>query len=946
MFFSRFPIVVWFVIIAIITSASVSYYTYYNVFYNQTEEIKKSELSRINQRMIQLQGTVNDFYRRHDYNAIHREVSRLSSDPTMGLIAITDEHGEIKYSSLIEHRNVTVKDIPEIYEAIEKRGEKNSLSQIEITNHESTIIGLYPLDYILHKTNDSFHSYLFARFNLAHTLKVLHYRQQQELIQTTLIHFTLLLGGFLLLYLSMKNRIASIINGIRHFSDGDYDSRIKLTGIDEFSKISNGFDAMAIKLQSQNRNLIDLTEQLKKQHQELAYQEKDLRITLNSIGDAVITTDAKGNITRMNPVAEQLTHWSLKDASGLPLKKIFPIIDATTREPIENPVEKVLATGETVYLSNHTTLIAKDGTEYQISDSAAPIRDGDGNILGMVLIFNDVSETYQLRSNVNKQLARFKELSNLALTLTGSPQDSFDKICELIVQLLEVKVVCLSEIRGDELYFLSVYADGQIYRNSGHCDLSITPCSTVKSDKDIRIYQHVAELFPEAAFLKDNEAFSYCGFPAMDSSGKVLAVTCLLDDKPHEFTEEDQDLLRIFGQRIGLELEHEQIQRKLTKKDEQLRLSQKMDALGKLTGGVAHDYNNMLGVIIGYAELLKNALSEQPKLFKYAHEVIHAGERSSKLTKKLLAFSRQKTPESDRVDINVLLKNQQHMLEKTLTVRIKLAFDLANDLWPVWLDASDTEDAILNMCINAMHAIEDNGQLTIRTSNEHFSEVDAQSLSLAAGDYVALSITDTGSGMDEVTKEKIFDPFYSTKGDKGTGLGLSQVYSFVGRSNGEIKVYTELDHGTQFTLYFPRYNKNRRVDPSTQDIQPSEFGGDESILIVDDESALLGLTCEILQQRGYNTHSAEGGKQALRILENESIDLLISDIVMPEMDGFQLISIVQEKYPTVKIQLASGFVDDRHADTVDDSLRNNLLLKPFNSRTLLQRVRVLLDEKT
>jgi GAF domain-containing protein len=205
----------------------------------------------------------------------------------------------------------------------------------------------------------------------------------------------------------------------------------------------------------------------------------------------------------------------------------------------------------------------------------------------------------------NQQLARFKKLSNLALTLTGSPQDVFNNVSKLIGELLDVKVVCLSEVRGDELHFLSVYVDGQMFTNAGHCDLSITPCATVELDKDIRIYEQVSELFPEADFLKSHDAFSYCGFPALNSNGSVVAVTCLLDDKPHEFTEEDQDLLRIFGQRIGLELERVEIQDKLKKQEEQLRLSQKMEALGKLTGGIAHDYNNMLGVITGYAEILE-----------------------------------------------------------------------------------------------------------------------------------------------------------------------------------------------------------------------------------------------------------------------------------------------------------------------------------------------------
>ena len=285
------------------------------------------------------------------------------------------------------------------------------------------------------------------------------------------------------------------------------------------------------------------------------------------------------------------------------------------------------------------------------------------------------------------------------------------------------------------------------------------------------------------------------------------------------------------------------------------------------------------------------------------------------------------------------------MLEKTLTARIQLMFNLADDLWPIWVDGGDLEDAIINISINAMHAIESNGQLTVRTYNEQVSAPDAELLDLDAGDYVVLSITDTGCGMDETTKEKIFDPFYSTKGEQGTGLGLSQVYGFVERSGGTIKVYSELGKGTRFVLYFPRYQESDRDEQSEQYQHVTDIRGNESILVVDDEPALLDLNCEALSQQNYNVFCAESAKQALDILEHESIDLLLSDVIMPEMDGYQLASIVQEKYPAIKIQLVSGFSDDRHLNRVDDSLHQTLLRKPLNSKKLLQRIRMLLDDQ-
>jgi len=378
--------------------------------------------------------------------------------------------------------------------------------------------------------------------------------------------------------------------------------------------------------------------------------------------------------------------------------------------------------------------------------------------------------------------------------------------------------------------------------------------------------------------------------------------------------------------------------------EEKLRRSQKMEALGKLTGGIAHDYNNMLGIIMGYAELVEEQVKDQPELAEFVNEIYHAGKRGANLTQKLLSFSRQKSSDADMLDINAVLHEQQHMLEKTLTARITLKLELAEDLWRVWLDRNDLEDSIINMSINAMHAIEGNGKLTIETRNEIITKIDAESLQIEPGDYILLSITDTGTGMDQLTKEKIFDPFYSTKGEKGTGLGLSQVYGFVERSHGSIQVYSELGHGTRLTLYFPRDLEGENEEYSEEINNEIKLTGTETILIVDDEPALVKLSFTILTKAGYHVITAGSAKEALEILEHESksVDVLLSDVIMPDMDGYQLAAIVIKKYPNIKIQMASGFSDDRHLDIIDDNFREALLNKPYHSTALLKRIRELL----
>jgi len=380
--------------------------------------------------------------------------------------------------------------------------------------------------------------------------------------------------------------------------------------------------------------------------------------------------------------------------------------------------------------------------------------------------------------------------------------------------------------------------------------------------------------------------------------------------------------------------------------EEQIRRSQKMDALGKLTGGISHDYNNMLGVILGYAELLQMNLQEQPELLNYANEILHAGDRGAKLTKRLLAFSTQKSAEASDINLNNVLLDEKDMLEKTLTVRVKLVLDLAEDVKPIYVDVNDLEDMILNVSINAMHAMEQGGQLTFTTRNELLSFDNAQVIGLEAGDYVVLSITDTGQGMDKETINHIFEPFYSTKGANGTGLGLSQVYGFMQRSDGVVKVYSEPEEGTRFSFYFPCYHGSSDTVTEIRDGEDdSLLRGNESLLVVDDEKSLRKLMQNILEARGYKVFVAEDGKQALKILEMETVDAVISDIIMPEMDGYQLAEKILQHYPKIKIQLVSGFNDTRHQDKVDDELQQNLLHKPINNMVLLKRIRDLLDSK-
>ncbi|MDH5182894.1 MAG: PAS domain S-box protein [Gammaproteobacteria bacterium] len=386
--------------------------------------------------------------------------------------------------------------------------------------------------------------------------------------------------------------------------------------------------------------------------------------------------------------------------------------------------------------------------------------------------------------------------------------------------------------------------------------------------------------------------------------------------------------------------------RDITKQQEQehtLRQSQKMEAIGKLTGGIAHDYNNMLGVVLGFTELLGEVVSDIPQAHTYIKQIHHAAQRGVKLTAKLLKFSRKTGMEPELVDINQLLLDQQDMLKKTLTAKIKLVMKLSGNHCLAWIDVGELEDAILNLSINAMHAMPNGGQLSFETE---IVEIDSSNAELDKGHYIILSISDTGDGIPAEIQLKIFEPFFSTKDESGTGLGLSQVYGFVQRSHGHITFESQQPIGTTFYIYLPLYKEtNSRPMEVAQPPIETILDGDETILVVDDEPSLLALNKDILEQHGYHVITANNGREAQALIQQRAFQLVLSDVIMPEMDGYALSAWLQSHYPDVKIQLVSGY-QETETETqrlVDEELKARILKKPYSQHELLRTVRDRLD---
>lgn len=378
--------------------------------------------------------------------------------------------------------------------------------------------------------------------------------------------------------------------------------------------------------------------------------------------------------------------------------------------------------------------------------------------------------------------------------------------------------------------------------------------------------------------------------------------------------------------------------------EKQLQQSQKMDVVTQIVGGVAHDFNNLLGVILGYGELLELKLSGKPDLENYSHQINSAGRRGAKLTRKLLSLTQKASTETQISNINKLLRDKEEFLMKSITVKIRLDMILNSNLWEVTIDRSDFEDVILNLCVNAMHEGQQDSRVRIETDNIQLGDDDSGLLALTPGDYVRLTVEDNGTGMDEETRMRIFDPFFTTR-EEGSGLGMSQAYGFVRRSNGAIRVNSTPGVGTRFELLFPR----SQITPDEPDTKvqatTSNTCGTETILIVDDEKPLRKLNVNILSNAGYRVLEASNGVEALTVLEEEPVALVLSDIIMPNMDGNYLAERVRQLYPDIKIQFISGYMKQEDFTETNVDLYKNIINKPVDASTLLMRVRSLLDQE-
>jgi signal transduction histidine kinase len=414
-------------------------------------------------------------------------------------------------------------------------------------------------------------------------------------------------------------------------------------------------------------------------------------------------------------------------------------------------------------------------------------------------------------------------------------------------------------------------------------------------------------------------------------------------------------LLKPFSERelhatIQMVLERRDTEKALRLSEERLRQAQKMEVVGQLAGGVAHDFNNILAIIYGNLDLLDEALADQPELRQIVQHTMKAAGRGASLTHQLLAYSRLQPLDPRVLDVSKLVTDMTQLLQRTLGETIEVETQVSDDLWRTLIDPNQLENALLNLAVNARDAMPKGGKLVIEAENTMLDQAYAEEhLEVIPGRYVLLAVTDTGIGMSREVAERALEPFFTTKPTgQGTGLGLSMVYGFVKQSRGHIKIYSEEGHGTTVKLYLPAAatdQEDGRPAADQSELPAAKAG--EVVLVVEDDAMVLRLAVQLLMRLGYQTVEAHDGPEAISILDQGGrVDLLFTDVVLPKgMNGTALAREAQRRRPGLKVLYMSGYTANAiiHHGVVDKGV--HLLTKPFRKVELARKVRQVLDEE-
>ena len=615
----------------------------------------------------------------------------------------------------------------------------------------------------------------------------------------------------------------------------------------------------------------------KQAEQALRKSEEDLAVTLQSIGDAVIATDTAGRLVRMNASAERLTGWTLAQASAKPLADVFRIVNAQTRESASDPVQLVLERGEVVGLANHTVLVSRDGVEHHIADSAAPIRDAQGQVTGVVLVFSDVSEAYRTQQALKASESRFRAI------FEASPE------CIMIIdasgRVVDINAAGLAVFEAASVPELQQHSLFQLITAGHRHDFGVLQRQVLAGAADVLEYQ-ITGLQGTPRWLQSHAA------PLHDGVGEPLMLVITRDITRRKRAQAERSAMH-----------------------EQLREAQRMEAIGTLAGGIAHDFNNILGAISGNAVLaLQDVGADHPAALSLG-QITKASLRARDMVRQILTFSRGQPPARVPQPLQPLIREAIALLSTTLPAVVQLEAELAAPQLYVNADGTQIEQVLLNLCTNAWHALQgSSGRIVIGLVPVVLDTEAAARLGVPApGPYARLWVTDTGSGIDAATRSRIFEPFFTTKPTgTGTGLGLSVVHGIVGAHQGAIAVESTPGRGSTFHVYLPLVEAPAEVAASTAIEPAAAAGGGQHVLYVDDDEVMALMVERVLQRGGYRATcflSATDAVAAVRA-HPAGFDLVVTDYNMPELSGLDVVLALADIRPELPVIISSGNITD------------------------------------
>jgi PAS domain S-box-containing protein len=630
----------------------------------------------------------------------------------------------------------------------------------------------------------------------------------------------------------------------------------------------------------------------------LTASERRLRMLMDGANDCIFVLDAQGRITEVNPATQRFLG---RDRAVLMGAHILDFVASTDIVRATAQFATLLEVGH-VFASARRFSCA-DGT-VAIGDLSASVVETDG-VKVVFGIMHDVTDQVRQDEALRASEARFTRLSESGIVGIV--------VADVMGNLLEANDAYLRMLgysREDLLAGRVAWA-------------TMTPPEWRASD-DVAVAElaatGVARPWEKELFRKDGTRVPVLiGIAMLEYPACIGYVTDLTDRKGAE--------------------------KALHATEEQLRQAQKMEAVGRLAGGVAHDFNNALSVVLSYADLIVSDLPPGDPIRDDVEVIRKAGRRAADLTRQLLMFSRQNVIQPRVLDLNDVLTSMDKMLQRILGEDVELISAKAEPLGHVRVDPSSIEQVIMNLVVNARDAMPTGGQLTLETAEVTLDDAFARAhAGVKAGPHVMLAVTDTGTGMDAATRARAFEPFFTTKSkDKGTGLGLSTVFGIAQQSGGSVWVYSELGKGTTFKLYLPRVEEEADRDSDSGTI-PTK-GGDETILLVEDDDPVRVVAMAILRRQGYRVIAARSAGEALLLFEQDpsKVHLLLTDVVMPKMSGPELARRLAKQRPDMKILCMSGYTDDsivRHG-VLEATV--SYLQKPFTSDTLARKVREVLD---